>query len=1025
MRASRLRLFLAMVVVSAAVATAAPTALLKTPVFEENLGQFDERVDYVVRAAGYMGFLSAGRLHLALEPAGKGDVVPVVVLEPEGIDPVEPQGEGRLAGSSHYLHGADPRSWVRGAGHLGRVRYPEVYPGIDLVYRSADGAVHYDFELAPGADPARIRLRVRGVDSLEVDAAGRLVAETVAGRLSQAPPVAFQLDGSGKRRRVDAAFVIADGTVGFELGEWDPTLPLVIDPPLEFSTFLGGTVEEIANDVAVDADGNIYVVGWTRSFDFPTTPGVYQGTKVGDAVRINLFLSKLTPGGDALVYSTYLGASSDVLGVGVAVDPFGRASVLAQAGPLSDLFTTANAVQSSVGTFTHSYVATFDAAGANLLYATFLTGFNGSTPGAIDVDSIGDLYVAGTATALGFPLLDGFQPTAGGGADAFFVKLNPIAATSLVYGTFLGGAGSDAAVGLAVDGGGRAYLTGRTQSFDFPVANAVQPTRGGGADAFATAIDPSVPDAASLIYSTYFGGSFDENGTVEDGDVAVDDLGWATYGATTVSSDLVTTPGTIQPAIAGSSDGFVFRLDPAGGLDFATYFGGSGLDQLKEVAIDDAGRIALMGVTLSADLPVLEAFQPARTNSADLFLSVLTPSASALVQSSFLGGGSGTGEHAAGVAFDGASIVAAGNADAGTATAPFPTTPSSLQPVNAGGFDAFVLRWPFLLPNQPPTAVADSYSVDEDGLLVAPAPGVLGNDSDPDGDPLTAVLETSTAQGMLALASDGSFSYTPDPDFNGTDGFTYTARDAEEASVPVTVTLTVQPVNDPPVAIADTAQALSGNAVLIDVLANDSDVDGDALTIVSVTQPAAGSVTASTLSLIYAAPPGFSGTESFTYTAGDGNGGTATATVTVTVLPVIVEVPVDMVPGKCPSGVKLQGGGRVKIAIAGHPGFDPSTVDLTTVNVLGLAPIQSSVRDLATPYSPFTGKSQPTDCNGLGADGLDDLDLRFDKRDLIAALEAAFGPLTSGDVLVVPLSGSLLPSAGGAQIVGEDVVVID
>lgn len=685
-------------------ALAGCTQLMATPqlTFEANRGQADPRVDYLVRAAGFTGWVAGGDLHLHLDPSAENLPASGLIFALEGARDVRPEAGRTLATRSNYLLGDDPDQWLRSVPHHDRVRYRGVYPGVDLVYRTAGGTVVYDFEIAPDASPETIRVRLEGAETAQIDADGRLVIQTASGRLVQEPPVAFQPRPDGGSDPVEVAFQLRGEHLSFALGSWDRSRRLVIDPPLQFSTFLGGSLTDVGNDVAVDAQGNAYVVGWTRSADFPVTPGVIQEVKTGDANRINAFLSKIDPTGSTLLYSTFLGANTDVMGTDVAVDSFGQAYVLARASAVSNLFTSSNAVQSTVGLFTHTWVAKVDSAGAAILYASFLSGSNGSTPGGVAVDAIGDIYVAGQATKLSFPMVNAYQPTVAGISDVYVVKLDPMASSSLLYATFLGGNSTDGADSLAVDAAGRVYVTGYTRSVNFPTLNAVQ-GYGGAYDAFAAAIDPGQSGTASLIYSTFLGGLHDDNGTVDDGGVAVDDQGYATYGITAISSGLTTTTGAYQASSAGSSDAYVVRLDPSGTLLFASYFGGSGLDQLKDVAVDASGRIALFGYTASSDLPVPGAFQasPALWSSADLFLAVLTDGATNLVQSSYLGAGGNIAEHAGGVAFDGAAVVAAGNARAGNFFAPFPITLGSLQPWNAGMDDAFLVRWPVPPANQP------------------------------------------------------------------------------------------------------------------------------------------------------------------------------------------------------------------------------------------------------------------------------------------------------------------------------------
>jgi hypothetical protein len=393
---------------------------------------------------------------------------------------------------------------------------------------------------------------------------------------------------------------------------------------LVYSTFLGGSSDEEGNGIAVDAAGNAYVTGYTRSTDFPITPGAFQPSRPGSQ---SPFVSKLNPTGTALVYSTFLGGSSNVnVGTRIAADAAGNAYVTGYT--LSpDFPTTPGAFQPTFRGDEDAFVSKMNASGTALVYSTFLGGSGLAEGFGIAVDAASNAYVTGENASSDFPTTQGaFQPTFGGNADAFVSKLNPSGA-ALVYSTFLGGSSFDEGLGIAVDAASNAYVTGGTDSSNFPTTpGAIQPTfRGGLQDAFVSKLNPS---GAALVYSTFLGGS-----TLDTGDdIAVDAAGSAYVTGRTQSADFQTTPGAVQPTFRGGpQDAFVSKLNPSGAaLVYSTFLGGSGFDEGFGIALDASASAYVSGQTNSADFPTTPgAFQP-RSGTAS-FTSFVTKIATQLV----------------------------------------------------------------------------------------------------------------------------------------------------------------------------------------------------------------------------------------------------------------------------------------------------------------------------------------------------------------------------------------------------------
>jgi hypothetical protein len=646
--------------------------------FEANRGQTDERVAFLARSRGGTLFLADEAAVLALAPQAPERAGAALRLRSVGGAMTAPVGLDLLAGTVNYLVGADSAGWRTGVPTYGEVAYPAVYPGVDWVFHGGGGALEYDFRLAPGADAGAIRLAVEGADALEVDEGGDLLARVGDATLRQRKPVAYQ-EIEGERRPVAAAFALDAGTVGFALGAHDPALPLVIDPVLVYSTYLGGGGEN-ARAIAVDAVGAVYVAGGTSSPDFPTTPGALQPTNRGSD---EAFVAKLNPAGTALVYATYLGGTGLDSAAAIAVDAAGSAYVMGDTSA-ADFPTTPGALQPALRGDDDAFVAKLNPAGTALVYATFLGGTDQEQGRAIALDAAGAAWVAGTTLSTNFPTTPGaLQRTYRGGiTDAFVAKLNP-AGSALVYATFLGGRSNDEASGVALDAAGAVYVAGITLSPDFPTTPGVLQPAPHGQDAFVAKLNPT---GTALVYATFLGGAADDYAYA----VAVDAAGSAYVPGWTRSPDFPTTLGAPQPTRRGGRfEGFVAKLNPAGtALVYSTYLGGSGEDGVNAIALDATGAAYVTGSTSSANFPTTPgAPQPTFGGTEDGFVAKLSPAGTALVYSTYLGG---TGSEASSaIALDptGAAWVAGQ-----TRSADFPTTPGALQRTLRGFQNAFVAK---------------------------------------------------------------------------------------------------------------------------------------------------------------------------------------------------------------------------------------------------------------------------------------------------------------------------------------------
>ena len=706
--------------------------------FEENQGQTDARVKFLVRGNGYTVFLTKNQTTtLRLTAPAQAPALPrdhasrssTGVAPPKGSDAVvrlalvgsnphaEAEGVDLQPGRSNYFIGNNPARWHHNVPHYARVKYRGVYPGVDLVYYGNQGQLESDYVLAPGANPGQIELRVDGARSLKLDSQGDLVLATASGDVLLRKPRAYQ-EIAGGRQEIPTSYIQrGPHLVGIRVSGYDSRQPLIIDPVMVYSTYLGGTKTDTVSAIAVDSAGNAYVTGSTVSTDFPTTSGVLQPAFLGNAASTahEVFVTELNPIGTALVYSTFLGGTTSgpsENGAGIAVDASGNAFITGTT-VASDFPLTPGAFQSVVlGTGGTAFLTELNPTGSALVYSSYFGGSGGDAAQGIALDASGIAYITGTTTSFNFPITlsptSAFQTTNNSANGAAFISKIDTTKTgtgSLVYSTYLGGGGGNAGTAIAVDSSAKVYVTGFTSATDFPIpagVNTFQTAIKGTTNAFVVRLDTTVSGSSSLLYSTYLGGtgSGTKNGAPDEGHGIAVDPNFNVYVAgTTGSTDFPVTSGAFQiiNKSAFPITAFVARLDTtttgSASEVYGTYLGGTGFEQGFAIALDSAKNAYVTGLTSSAGFPItLGAPQTVLNGVQSAYVSVLNPTGSTLVFSTFWGGEAT--DIGFGIALDTASPPSIYLT--GTTTShnpPFVTSATAFQKNLNASKDAFVVKF--------------------------------------------------------------------------------------------------------------------------------------------------------------------------------------------------------------------------------------------------------------------------------------------------------------------------------------------
>ena len=657
--------------------------------FEPNLGQWNPEVRFSGRAADSTVFLTSREAVLSIPgPAGKPAHTVSLSLRGSNRSP-RIEGLDLLSSRSNYFTGARKENWRTGVVQYGKVRYAEVYPGIDMVYYGSRKHLEYDFVLAPGADPHRIRLAFRGARRLSLTSDGDLVVETSGGQLIQKRPYIYQ----GTRQVGGGYRLLGRNMAGIELDRYDATRMLTIDPVLSYATLLGGTGTDGIAAVKVDSNGKLWVAGYIGTNDYGGTDGSYQPASAGVS---DAFLAEIDPtawGGNSLLYFTYLGGTDADAATDLALDSSG-AVYLTGTTSSTDFPLAGTGLQAANAGGEDSFVVKLvpSAQGTDaLFYSSYLGGTDIDEAHGIAVDGNGLIYVTGTTHSDDFPLTGtAYQNARWGSTDAFVTKIDPTSATPLLYSSYLGGETLDEGRSIAVTAdGGKVYVGGATESVNFPYTGgtAFRLTYQGGVDGFISQLDLSQSGPASLVYSSYFGGT----GWDEITKIALDPNGKLLVTGFTLSSDFPVTGNAFQLNPPANGAAFAVRMDltvpPQNQLLYSTYLGGSGGAVGLDVAGDAAGNIYVSGYTQSSDFPVTsDAVQSTWGFGADAFVTELSPTGT-LVYSTYLGQSGTHLGNSIGLGANGTLFVGGVTASPGVQP-----TPSGYQRSYGGGLsDGFLL----------------------------------------------------------------------------------------------------------------------------------------------------------------------------------------------------------------------------------------------------------------------------------------------------------------------------------------------
>jgi hypothetical protein len=642
-------------------------------------------------------------------------------------------GEDPLPTKVNYFIGNDPKKWRTNVRTYAKVRYQNVYPGIDLVYYGSNRQVEYDFDVAPGADANQIQFSVTGADSLNVDAQGNLVLTKGTNQLHFQAPNIYQ-EVAGFRLKVVGSYSLKDSThVGFTVAPHDSSKTLVIDPVLVYSTFLGGRGDDQANAIVVDSIGNAYVTGTTDSPDFPLAN---LGGFNPDQTR--MFVTKLDVSGSALLYADYFGGTSgDDYPYSIAVDSNGNAYVTGLA--YSSDFSVLNAYQPNLAGYANAFLTKFSADGSSLVYSTFLGGSNFDFAQALAVDSAGEATIAGYATSTNFPLANAFQSSIAPdenniwGVYSFFSRFSADG-SSLIYSSYLAG-NLDAQfcygdgcgpysdiTGLGLDGSGNLYIAGNTNTFNFPITPGAYMTTNPGSnnnyEPFVSKFDTS----GGIVYSSYFGG----NGYAQASAIAVDSNGGAYITGYDQGNDNfpITATTICNPNTQSCSGMFVTKFDSAGAtLVYSTYLGQNNNSSGVSIQVDASGDAYVIGSDGSsgqyAPVNPIEGY----IGGQDILLMEIDPLASTQLFATYLGGG--VYDDPAGLALDSNGAI---YVTGGTQSQFFPVTQSAFQSSWGGETDAFILK---IGPaNAPAVTIAPSllqFSTMNVGVTSSPLSTILRN----------------------------------------------------------------------------------------------------------------------------------------------------------------------------------------------------------------------------------------------------------------------------------------------------------
>lgn len=683
--------------------------------FIKNEGQKDGRVHYYAQTKKYVLWAVDDTLVFDSIRGTQQNNIPerdvTSITFPNANKNIIITDEGKSEYKVNYINGNNPAAWRTDVPTSESIIYKNIFDNIDLRIYGNESKIEYDWIVKPGGGANEIRFKYNSIKNISISPDGGLTVSTKFGEILHKKPEAWQII-NGRKIPVAVEFKqYAENSFGFKTSEYNKKYELIIDPLIiPYSTYVGGTNVDYGYAIAVDSSGSAYITGYTSSSDYPIQ-NAYQWWRTGSEA----FVTKFSPSGTSLIYSTFIGGSGTDRGNAIALDSSNNAYITGYT--TSSNFPTVNPYDNTYSAGNDVFISKLSSTGNALVYSTYV-GDSGSDIGyGIAVDSLNRAYVVGNTASTAFPTANAYDASQNGGTDAFVLRLSG-SGSSLEYSTFLGSASTDEAYSVAVDSVYSAYVTGRTNGTDFPTFNAYQAARSGGYDAFITKFSAA---GNTLVYSTYFGGTGNEYSR----GIAVDTAGCVYITGYTASTNFPTY-NPLQASRAGSNDVFIVKMTAAGNSRvFSTYFGGSSDDYGMGIAIDSTNSVYITGYTTSTNFPTNEATQTAHAGGTnDAFIANISNTGGSLIYSTFLGGTLSDISNGIAVNDEPAAFICGY-----TLSTDFPLN-NAYDTALGGTTDAFCAKYLWYIDNIPPVAVASASPTSGQFPLMVNFDGSGSHDSD-------------------------------------------------------------------------------------------------------------------------------------------------------------------------------------------------------------------------------------------------------------------------------------------------------
>jgi len=636
--------------------------------FIENKGQVNDNEVRFFHSSGSMYFYDS---KIIMINDKNGEQIRIHITYPQS-NFVKPIGTYDNVHKSNYIHGNNSGYWYTNISNFNQITYNNIYENIDLTFYYSENGVKYDWIIHAGANPDVITEKYDGINTISISNSGELLLFTDHTTLTIDRPYTYQ-----ETTIIDSSYNIIDNqTISYEIGKYDPSIDLIIDPLID-STYVGGSQYDYGNEVVVDEDDEIYVVGTTSSSNFPRKNALDSSYNGGDS---DIFIFKMTNDCSDIIFSTFIGGDDEDEGFSIAIDDNNDIYITGSTKS-SDFPTSDEAYDTSHNGEDDVFVVKISNDGSELQYSTLIGEDNLDVGISIEVDVDGYAYVAGDTGSWEFPTTNNAYDTEHGHQyDIFLLKLETDG-SDLVYSTFIGDSDSEQVGDMTLDDQKNAYITGYTDSSDFPTTDDVyDDSINGQDDIFISKVNN---DGTDLVFSTFVGGNQNDYGK----GITIDENNNVYIAGSTQSNNFPVTDNVYQGIRSGSTDSCLLKiLNDGSDISFSTYIGGSEYDIAYGISVDNK-NVTIIGITISDDFPITNSAFDNTRNEEEVFISIIDDSGSKLIYSTFLGGNIDEKGYSVERDSEG-NLLVAGVTDSTN----FPTTDEAYDQSNNGYSEVFVTK---------------------------------------------------------------------------------------------------------------------------------------------------------------------------------------------------------------------------------------------------------------------------------------------------------------------------------------------